>query len=208
MILRILAIATCVLACRALAQALGMPAAIGTWSASIAVICVIVGLLLARTRVGEVGMVNRIAGPVLFPGFPFAQGKLPRMVVFAWLGWTAIGALAVFAAGTPRSLPPAAPSPDGPPGPITWSLLVLSWLLLGFALLRTAMTLRWRPPPPKSARMVLLFAVLLFGTIALAVTGRHRLALTIAGLPPAIVLGGYGLILLVTILGGKKMRWN
>ena len=208
MIFRALAVVLCTLACTWLAHAVGPWLAILIWSTFSAVVCASIGFLLMRSPVGVVGPVNRIAGPVLFLGVAFAKGRLERMVLASIVGWSVVGVIAVLAAGREPASPVPAGSADGAPGPMTWSLLALSWLLVGFALCRVAVTLTWRPPPPSSLRAVLVLSAILVGSITLALLGRHGYALAVAGVPPLIVLGGYGLILLVMLLGGKRMRWN
>ncbi|MCC6784000.1 MAG: hypothetical protein IT457_14240 [Planctomycetes bacterium] len=211
MLLRLALLLAVIFGARALAHALGAALAVLVGAVLSLALCAVIGWLLQRRPVGEIGLVNRIAGAVLFPGIGISRGRLVPMVLWSAAAWTGVALAAALAVGASSApTPTGAPlvAPDAAPGTLSWALLVVSWLLLGVALLRLCITLTWKPPPPSSLRAVLVMAALLGTSLVFALCGRHGLALAIAFGPVAFVLGGYGLMLLVVLIGGKRMRWN
>lgn len=211
MLLRLAFVLAVIFGARALTHALGASLAVLVGAALSLALCAVIGWLLQRRPVGEIGLVNRIAGALLFPGIGISRGRLVPMVLWSAAAWTGVALAAALAAGAATAPAPSTPpvvAPDTPPGTLSWALLVVSWLLLGVALVRLCITLTWKPPPPSSLRAVLVIAALLGTSLVFALCGKQGLALAIAFGPVAFVLGGYGLMLLVVLIGGKRMRWN
>lgn len=211
MLLRLAFVLAVIFGARALAHALGAGLAVLVAAVFSLALCAVIGWLLQRRPVGEIGLVNRIAGAVLFPGIGISRGRLVPMVLWSAAAWTGVALTAAIAVGASPGTAPTTASdvaPDSPPGTLSWALLVVSWLLLGVALVRLCITLTWKPPPPSSLRAVLVIAALLGTSLVFALCGKQGLALAIAFVPVAILLGGYGLMLFVVLIGGKRMRWN
>lgn len=57
-------------------------------------------------------------------------------------------------------------------------------------------------------RLVAVVAGVIGASVGLHLTGLSTLALVVAGGPPAVIIGGFGAVLLVLATVGRNTRWN
>jgi hypothetical protein len=201
--------------CIGLASRFGPWAAIGIWTAGIGALCGGVGLLMKRQPMGEVTFVNRLTAVVLPWGFRIGRGKLLPIVIESWFRWVLLGIAVVVL--LPYGLGAHSQQAGAYHRGLTASVLLLvSWLIDGTVVLRLITTLLMRGHANPIAPGTIVPIFVLIGMIAAsaalacfaanwAMTGA---AVLIAGGPIVVIGGGYGLVLAVMALSGRKARWN
>lgn len=214
-----------VLVCILLARELGAWGALGIWAGGMALVCAATAAMLRRAPAEKVTWVNRMAGFVLPWGYYIGRGKLPRIAMFSWLGWVALGAAVVTLTSLNVDSPPppeAAAMPEaGASGEANeaWAtvlrvLLLIAWLVDGAALmLIVGNQARYRMPLKSSVMtIVAILAGLIAVSAALAFFGGSiwtlLAAVIVAGGPPAMVGLFYGFFILVVLVFGRNTRWN
>jgi hypothetical protein len=206
--------------CAELALKLGPWRAMALWAIGVAVVGGVVAFLMHRQSPPEkVSWINYAAGVVLPWGYRIGRGKLWPIVATSWAIWMLLGvavmAATVRTAGhTQAGVVVATASSQR--GPVVMTLLCLAWLVDGGVLLRCIGLLATSANPKHMMRSLavpmLVLAGILVASIALVVANSTaiaaQLALLIAGGPPLLVGGGYGIFVLVMLTAGRNARWN
>lgn len=172
-------------------------------------------LLLHNCAVGQITWRNRLAGWLLPWGYTLGRGQLKGIALVSGTVWTLLAAGAIFATMvTPstatvavQGAPPAATVPMS-----AWWLL-LAWIVDGGCVLYLlGLTLKNSLRGSSSGATVrkLLFALgaMLVSSLALQLGGYTGLAVLIAGGPPLVIGGFYGLFVLAMLTFGRNARWN
>ncbi len=176
--------------------------ALAAWAGVDLSLCLLGALLLARQPIGQ-GTAAGLAGSLIVHwGYRVGNGRLARAVGISWVVWMVVGAAAIGI--VKHRAEPAA------------ILLILAWLVDGLLLMRLCgIAILFR----RSGRLpwhIMKFIGVLIAMIACSAglwwgTGGdwgRRMALWLAGGPPLLIGGGYGLLLLVMLAAGRKARWN
>lgn len=216
LLLRVAMVALTALCCRSLAGGFGPIGAIAIWSGSVFGVCGLTGLALSRQREGRVSILNYLAGTVLPFGYRVGNGKLVPIVVVSSLAWVAIGVSAVLSVGAQPQATAAVATRAATevPSGVLRVLLYLAWLVDGFVFLRVGSQFvqRRHSTSPAMLRFLIGLGAVLLVSVLLVVGApsetRLGLALAIAGGPPLVVGGGYGIFLAVVLCCGRKLRWN
>lgn len=182
-------------------------------AAIIAAILSLAGALLLRScPLGQITWRNRLAGWLLPWGYTLGGGQLGGIALASAAVWTLLAAGAIFA----TTVPPAAATPAGqgaPAAPISAWWLLLAWIvdgggvlyLLGIALKNS---LRGSGGGATVRKLLLILVGMLVASLALQLSGYPGLAVLIAGGPPLVIGGFYGLFVLAMLTFGRNARWN
>lgn len=177
------------------------------WAAVSAIACVLGAVLLRTSPVGRVSWQNRTASYLVPWGVRIGGGRLWPILVVSWLVWLCVlGGAAVLTPG---------PGAD----PLTvWEIamrvgLGAAWVIDGLALGHVLATLRQHySAGSRSGRTLSTISAVIVGLMAgsllLCLFGLTPLALLVAGGPPLLIGGGYGLFLAAVLLFGRGARWN
>jgi hypothetical protein len=174
------------------------------------IICATVAILLRRVPMRKVTLVNYAAGIFLPFGYFIGKGKLLPIVITSWIVWSIAAAVSAFAAA--KGYDPRVVASDGQRHVTsTLVLLVIFWIIDGFAILYLSRTIATRLNiRSAAARQLFLMICLLVAMIAVSAVlwsyGFGVLAVLIAGGPISFVGGSYGLYLAVVLI--TKPRWN
>lgn len=192
-------------ACYWLADRYGVRDAAIVWACGTATACGIGAVLLRLSPVGRVGWQNRVAAYLVPWGWRLGRGVLWPIPAASWAVWLAIGAATLV-------LRPAAEELDATATAVR-ILLFVAWVADGAGILFVLGTLRQHYPSGSSGGRALwkvagVLVVLIVGSVGLYLGGLPVLALVVAGGPPALVAGGYGLFLAVVLVAGRNARWN
>lgn len=203
-----------VLAAWRIGLALGAGRGLLLWALGWAVLCGVGTWLLLTSTTGQVTWKNRVAGYLIPWGARLNRGKLWPIPAVSWLAWMAIGTAAVWL--MPHQ-PAAADDGQGEGGDLSGrlarALLLVAWIVDGAALIYVLGTLSQAGSGSSSHRNTLLktvaiILVIMGASVILHALGATRLALTVAGTPPLIVGGGFGMFLAAVLLFGRNVRWN
>ncbi len=179
---------------------------VGAVLAALALVACIAGVVLLRTsEVGRVTWKNRVAGWLIPWGWRINSGKLWPAAVVSWVVW-----MLVWAAVT--VLTPPGVEPLSAWDVATRILLGVAWMIDGLALGYLIGTLRQHFSTGSGGWSLRVITALLTTMIAVSVA-LHLFGLTTAGFlvaggPPLLVGGGYGLFLAALLLFGRNSRWN
>jgi hypothetical protein len=205
-------------ACATLATRFGPWKGLAAFALSMAILCVTVAGIVHRQPPQTITLANYLMGFILPWGYRIGRGKLRPIVLTSWTIWVLIGlaiALAINAridaSGIATSFPASSPR-----SATMMTLLALAWLIDGGVLLRcvgllTTSTNRAHMTRSLGPLMALLIAILATSIALVTLTNSPTaasLALLIAGGPPLLVGGGYGLFILVMLTAGRNARWN
>jgi hypothetical protein len=192
--------------------AFGAAAALGALTSSLGAV------LLATTSVNQITWRNYLGGYLMPWGYQLGRGKLPRIAVISAVVWTALAASTILAASAPTTATlPTGALPTATPGPViipsTPWLLVLAWIVDGGALLYVLSTLSKHFAGSSSGgrslrKVSACLCLLLTASILLHLGGHSHWATVVAGGPPLVVGGGYGVWVLVILTIGRHARWN
>jgi hypothetical protein len=195
----------------------GSVRAIQVWAAGAGVVCIAAMVVLAREAADRITPLGGTAREVLKWRHLVRGSVLPGAIV-SWLFWSAIGAGLVMALrwwGL-GSIGQQASAPPQPRTQLVMGLVIAAWVIDLAALLWTIRVIMSASDPGRSLRSLggvmaalvgmLIASVLLMTLSETAFTAK--LALAIAGGPPAVIGGGYGLFLLVMMTVGRGTRWN
>jgi hypothetical protein len=176
------------------------------WAAFALLACGLGVLLLRTSEVGRVTWKNRLAAYLVPWGVRIGGGQLWPIPVVSWLTW-----MAVWAAVAVLTPPPVDEQPTG------WEVatrvaLGAAWAIEALALGYVVGTLRQNFPTGSGGRSLRVIAAIIAGLIVASVA-LHLFGLTLAGLlvaggPPALIGGGYGLFMAVLLVFGRNTRWN
>ncbi len=193
---------------------LGGGMALAVWAAVGAIACCAGTLLLWTSATDKVTWKNRLAGCLIPWGGRLNGGRLWPIPVISWLVWMAIAAATVWL----MLASPAEPEVGQGDGVktadrIAHILLLVAWIVDGSTIVYVLGTLSQAGAGSSSHRNTLLKTVaiifaIIVGSVILHGVGATRLALTVAGTPPLIVGGGFGLFLAAVLVFGRKVRWN
>lgn len=191
--------------CYWLADRYGVRDAAVAWVGGTAIACGVGAVLLRYSPIGRFGWQNRVAAYLIPWGGRLGRGVLWPIPVASWAVWLAIGA-AVFL------LRPAAEELDATAAAVR-ILLFVAWMADGAGILYLLGTLRQHYPSGSSGGRSLwkiagALVALVAASVGLYLGGLPVLALLVAGGPPALVAGGYGLFLAVVLIAGRNARWN
>jgi hypothetical protein len=193
-----------------LTHRIGPGAAAGTVCVAMGIVCGITAILFRRAPMGKVTVINYAAGILLPFGYFVGKGKLLPIVTTSWVVWSAVSIASSIAAA--RGYDPRVVTDDGQHHVTTMLvLLIVSWILDGFAILYLLRTIARRLSiRSAAARQLFMMICLLVVLIALSAVlwshGFSALALLVAGGPICFVGGSYGLFLAVVLI--TKPRWN
>lgn len=177
--------------------------------------CGLGALLLRSTALGTITWRNHVGGWLLPWGYTLGRGKLPGITAACATIWTLLATCSILARAS--SAAPAATLPTtaaaAPTATTMPWLLVLAWVVDGAALLYLLQTLLTKFGPGSRAgaslwRFVAAITALLVGSVLLHVFGHTGLATLVAGGPPLLVGGFYGLWILAMLTLGRNARWN
>jgi hypothetical protein len=209
--------------CAELALKLGPWRAMALWAIGVAVVGGVVAFLMHRQSPPEkVSWINYLAGAVLPWGYRIGRGKLWPIVVTSWAIWMLLGVAVIMATARTATTAAhadsevAAATMPAKRASVVMTLLCLAWLVDGGALLRCIGLVATSANPRHMMRSLavpmLVLAGILVASIALVVANSTaiaaQLALLIAGGPPLLVGGGYGIFVLVMLTAGRNARWN
>lgn len=176
------------------------------WAAVALVACGVGAILLRTSPVGRVGWQNRVAGYLVPWGARIGGGRLWPIPVVSWVVWMTVWA------GAAVLTPPETVPLTG------WEIatrigLGAAWAIDGLALGHLLATVRQHfSPASRSGRSLLTISAVIVGLVAgsllLHLLGLTAFALLVAGGPPLLIGGGYGLFLLVLLTFGRGGRWN
>lgn len=199
-------IAVAAAVCSSLVNQFGPFTAGAVWAAVSLVTCGVGAILLRTSPVGRVNWQNRMASYLVPWGVRIGGGRLWPIPVVSWVVW-----MTVWAGAAVLTPPESAPLTG-------WEIamrvgLGAAWAIDGLALGHMIATLRQHfSPASRSGRSLTKIAAvivgLIIGSLLLQLVGLTLLALLVAGGPPLLIGGGYGLFLLVLLTFGRGSRWN
>lgn len=194
------------------------------WLAVVAAAAIAVGtcglgaLLLRSTVTGSITWRNHLAGWLLPWGYFLGRGQLPGITAACSTIWTLLATSSIVARATsaaptaalPATAAATAATPAEPTMP--W-LLVVAWVVNGAAMLYLLKTVLTAFGPGTRAgmslwRFIAVLAALIAGSVVLQLSGNTGLATLVAGGPPLLVGGFFGLWMLAMIVFGRNARWN
>jgi hypothetical protein len=174
------------------------------WGALSGIMCAIGGFAIASQPVGTPTIFGRFGALFVQWGFRASHGRLVPAVLISWLFWIVAGSAVILM--------------------LSWRadrrqlLLALSWGVDALALLYVAGVIlaNRTPTTPATPGSLLVLVAVLAGMLvsSLALWGMSgspaamRTALLIAGGPPLLIGGGYGLFVLLMMTVGRNARWN
>lgn len=212
---RVVMLVVATVVCAWLTSRVGPWAAAGLWSAAVVLVCSGSAILLHRQAPGRISVINRIAGLVLPWGYRIGRGRLVPIVVTSCVVWMLVGlgaSLAMAGYLARDQAPPGLSADAGKPSALVMTLLYLSWLVDGALLMRMiGIAAARHDRVPTSVWVLILALTAMIGisaVVALRGDGNPARALLIAGGPPLLIGGGYGVFMLVIVLVGRKTRWN
>lgn len=172
--------------------------AIGVWAGIALVLCVLGAVLIASQPMGTPTLAGLIGSSVTRYGYRVGDGRLPFAVAVSWFFWIVVGSAAIAIVHHRVEF---------------WSiLLLLTWLVLALALAyiigQVVVASKSGRVPGSLVRITVVLALLLIVSAGLAAGGHRGFALAVAGIPVAIVGGGYGLFVLLILTVGRNARWN
>lgn len=220
MTVKLLLIPAALVLCVWLTRRLGPWKALCWWVGGMALICAGIALAIRGQEAGRITPLNYLMGYILQWGYRLSNGQLSGIAAISWGIWVLLGAAAIVAAqlhvnvNAAGSL--AAAAEWRGPGMVVFSLLAISWIVDGGALLfllQTFMTSQDGTRLLASAAPVMGgLLLILLTSIALATLWRSPLAayaaLIVAGGPPLLVGIGYGVFVLIIVVSGGHARWN
>ena len=173
-------------------------------------------LLLRSSAVGTITWRNYVGGWLLPWGYALGRGQLPGITAACASIWTLLATSSIVARATsaaPIATLPATAATATPAEPTMPWLLVVAWVVVGAALLYLLQTVltKFGPGSRERAslwRFITALTALLAGSVLLHLFGHTSLATLVAGGPPLLVGGFYGLWILVILTLGRNARWN
>lgn len=189
----------------ALAAAAGI--AVGT--------CGLGALLLRSTGLGTITWRNHLGGWLLPWGYTLGRGQLRGITAVSATIWTLLATSTIVARATsaaPVTTLPGTAAATAATTTMPW-LLVIAWVVDGAALLYLLKTVLTAFGPGTRAslslwRFIAAIIALLVGSLMLHLFGHTGLATLVAGGPPLLVGGFYGLWILAMLTLGRNARWN
>lgn len=177
------------------------------WAAVALAACGVGTILLRTSPVGRVNWRNRTAAYLVPWGVRIGGGRLWPIPVVSWVVWMTVWAGA------------AVLTPGPGADPLTgWEIaprvgLGAAWAIDGLALGHLLATLPQHfSAASRGGRSLLTIAAviagLIGGSLLLHLLGLTPLAMLVAGGPPLLIGGGYGLFLVVLLTFGRGARWN
>lgn len=182
----------------AVGVALPMWPAIGVWAGAALVLCILGAALIASQPLSTPTFAGLIGSIFTRRGFRVGGGRLPPAVLVSWLYWIVLGSAAIAIVHHRRDV---------------WMiLLLLSWLILTLGLMFIAgqviIASRSGRVPGSLSKLAGVLTLLLLASGGLAAAGHAGIALLLAGIPIALIGGGYGLFVLLIVTVGRNARWN
>lgn len=227
-LLKVLCVVGAALACAGLVPRFGPWSTLGIWTAVTGIACAGIALILHSQPPEKVTIANYVAGLVLQWGYKVGRGKLPAIAGVSWAIWVLLGVAMVLSVHARHggstgggAVPPdhsVSASAATPQARSTAAMIALAvaWVIDGGALLWIVGLLATSTNTAHMMRSLGPVAAALFGMIAASValvtlTDSSKaawLALSIAGGPPLVVGGVYGLFIIVILTAGRNARWN
>lgn len=172
-------------------------------------------LLLRTTTVGTITWRNYVAGWLLPWGYFLGRGQLRGIAAVCATIWTLLATSSIVARATsvaPVAALPATAAATPTTSTMPW-LLVLAWVVCGAAVLYLLKTVLTAFGPGTRAsmslwRIIAVIAALIASSVGLHLFGHTGLATLVAGGPPLLVGGFFGLWMLAMIVFGRNARWN
>lgn len=180
-----------------LALKLPSPTALYAWAGFAAAACLLGALAIASQPIGKATWLGRIGSIPMRWGFRAGRGRLAPAIGISWLVWLVLG-FAVITAVQHRS-------------DIRTALFTLAWCVDLLVLFRIVGLMLANRGPRKLLNIgaVLVGMLLVSGFFWLkGEPNAQRMALLIAGGPPALIGGGYALFLGFMMTVGRNARWN
>ncbi len=182
----------------AVGVAMPMWPAIGVWAVAALLLCILGAALIASQPLNTPTFAGLIGSVMTRRGFRVGDGRLPPAVLVSWLYWIALGSAAIAIVHHRADV---------------WlTLLVLSWLVLTLGLMFIAgqiiVASKAGRVPGSLGKLAGFLTLLLLASGGLAAVGHTGIALTLAGIPIALIGGGYGLFVLLIVTVGRNARWN
>lgn len=201
LIIRALLLAGMIACAIYIGQMNGEPAAIAVWAAAALALCGIGAACIASQPPETPTLLGRIGGTVVRWGYVVGRGRLTGAVLVSWIIWMILGAAAIDITLHRDSLQRI--------------LIVLSWtidamlLFYSVGVASTKFAGRW-PTGLLQIGGILVAMIVISGVLWFGVHNdwSRRTALLIAGGPPAVIGGVYGLFILAMVVFGRNARWN
>jgi hypothetical protein len=182
---------------------LTLATAILAWSTLVAVLCAGGAILLVRQPIGISTSMGKVGGSFVRWGLRAGHGRLIPAVAISWLIWTTLGCAVIgitLARAEPRAM-----------------LMLLAWtvdVMALFYILGLVLTNLGSGGP--SAGILLIVAASLIAVIALSVISwrsaesdtAQSMALLLGGGPLALLGIGSGIMLVISVGGGRRMSWH
>lgn len=202
---RVILVLVAVGACFGLAKALGAWSALAIWSSAAAFGCVVGTVLLRTSAIGRITWKNRVAAYLIPWCGRINRGRLWPIPVVSWVVWVLLGGATILVTSLPDEDPPV--------GDLWRVLLLAAWVADGGAFLYLlgglAQSFPW---DSRGARFLLKAAAAVLavtvGGLLLFVSGHTRWAVLVAGGPPLVLGGIFGLFFGLLLLFGRNARWN
>lgn len=177
--------------------------------------CGLGALLLRSTALGTITWRNHVGGWLLPWGYTLGRGQLPGITAVCATIWTLLATCSILARATsvaPVATQPGTAATIAATASMPW-LLVFAWVVDGTALLYLLKTVLTAFGPGTRAslslwRLVSVLTGLLVGSVVLHLLGHSSLATLVAGGPPLLVGGFYGLWIVAMLTFGRNARWN
>jgi hypothetical protein len=169
-------------------------------------------LLLRGSAVGKVTWRNYTAGWLLPWGYTLGRGQLKGIALVSGSLWTLLAAGAIYVSTTATAADSSA-APGAPAASISAWWLLLAWVVDGGCLLyllgqSLKNSLRGSSAGIRLRKLLLALVAMLVGSLVLQLFGYTGLAVLVAGGPPLVLGGTYGLFLLMLLCLGRNAHWN
>lgn len=172
--------------------------ALWVWTAIAGALCALGGALIASQPLSTVTIAGRIGGCFARWGYGVTRGRLIPAIFVSWLVWTILGAGVIAITGF-RGEPKTA-------------VMAAAWTVDSLALLRLIGIMISNRRVGSLGSLALILVGMMVGSFVLwrmfDADGAQTAALILAGGIPVIVVGGYGVMILMVLVTGKQVRWN